>query len=744
MKICLSSVAERTRSLRSPPTTGPRKVTSTAMFAIGILMAANAAGTDGDPVPTIEVRDVLPADPARAPGAAAVLSSEDLQRLRPFTLHDAFSFVAGLRTLDDDAFGRRAGISVRGAPGRRSRKVLLLEDGVPINASTYLDPSAHYTPPVERLDRVDVLKANGQILHGPLNNHGIINFRNKRPTADPVTEAELGFGNQSADRQHVMHRRTDGALGTVISLTRFSADGSFDVEFTEYRDIYAALEWQIGSRQDLSVAAVSFRERSHYDESNLTPQEFAIAPRTKQGRFGQEYNNIAVDYERLDVTHRFDISPAWLMSTRVFASDLDRPRFTVNPGRYDVAALPELWLVDGDGAFVAGPDGNGTMISRNRRYRSTGFESRMEYRLAGEGSVSHTLQWGVRAERQRFDDRRSEGATGEVLTRGNRGALTRHEPFGARALSAFVQNVMTVGDFTLTPGVRAESYVQRKQRVFPAVTARERYSDSLLLPGVSLQYEGFENTSLYGSVQRGYTPAIARGSTFPLIPETGINFQAGAHLTVAAGVSIEVSAFHNSLENTLVQLPFVDPATGANVFINAADSRAYGTDIGLRLDSASTSLRPLNLFALVAYNFTRATFTDGPVRGNRVPEVPLHAGSVTLGLEHRAGWHFSITMGHASRFFTDPANTTEAALVNEDGDPLGTGDLVDLREPIVLGVVPGRNLISARAGYELHSVPVTLWIHGRNLTDRQYVADYSNGMRPGAARAIMAGASLRF
>lgn len=719
-------------------------VTVAVTFASSALAATDDATERNEPIPTIEVRDVLPPDPALVPGAAAVLVNEDLQRLRPYTLHDALDFVAGVRTLDDDAFGRRSGISVRGAPTRRSRKVLLLEDGAPINASTYLDPSAHYTPPVERLDRIDVLKANGQILHGPLNNHGIINFRNKRPTPEPVTEAVLGFGNHASDRQHLMHRRTDGALGTVISLTRFSADGTFDVDNTEYLDVYAALEWQIGPRQDVAIAAASFRERSYYDESNLTPQEFEVAPRTKRGRFGQEYNNLAVDYERVDITHRFDVSPDWFMSTRFFASDMDRPRFTVNPGRYDVAALPDLWLVEGEGAFIAGPEGNGRMISRNRRYRSTGFESRMEYRLTGDRDVFHTLQWGVRVERQRFDDRRTVGETGEVLTRRNRGVLTRHEPYGARAQSAFFQNVMTFGDFILTPGFRAESYTQHKQRVFPAVSTRERYSDTLLLPGVSLQYSGLANTSLYGSVQRGYTPAIARGSEFPLVPETGINVQVGARLAPAAGVSLNLSAFENRLKNTLVQLPFVDPLTGANVFINAADSRARGADIGLRLDSNSAGASRFSIFSLIAYNYTRATFTDGPVRGNRVPEVPLHAGSITLGVEHRAGWQFSATYSHTSRFFTDPANTTGAALVTEDGDRLGPGDLVDLREPVVLGVVPGRNLISARADYAFSSIPVTLWVQGRNLTDRRYVADYNNGLRPGAARSFMAGASVRF
>jgi Fe(3+) dicitrate transport protein len=695
-------------------------------------------------LPTIEVREILPGRIEHAPGATGVLTGADIEQLRPYTLHDAFDFIPGVRTLDDDVLGRRSGIGIRGAATRRSRKVLLLEDGTPINASTYLDPSGHYTPPMERLERIDVLKANGQILYGPLNNHGIINFRNRRATTEPETSAELALGDHAANKQHVMHRRTDGRLGSVVSYTRFEAEGAFDVEDTEYQDFYGALEWRIDERHDLSFSALYFRERSHYDESNLTPQEFAVAPRRKLGRFGQEYNTIAVDYQKADLTHEFQATDNWTISSKVFYTDLDRPRFTVDPGEYDVASLPALVVVDGDGFFVPGDDGNGRMISRNRHYRTYGAESRMEYHgITGE-RLEHTLQWGVRVERHRFWDQRTQGAVGEVLHEGNRGALVRDEPYQASAYSVFLQDAVRFGDWTVTPGVRAESYTQRKQRVFPEVRPREEYEDTVVLPGVSVLYRGLEDVLLFGSVQRGYTPAIARGSDFPLVPEIGINAQIGMRASLGEGVRLEVAGFYNRLSDTLVQLPFVDPQTGANVFINAADSRSTGADVGVRIDSAPYTDSALNVFGVLAYNHTRSTFREGLSKGNRVPEIPRHAGSLTLGLEHAAGWHVSATVSHQGSFFTDPANTRAPFLADEDGNPAVPGDLIDLREPIVLGIVPSRTLVSARAGYTLRTFPATVWIQGRNLTGKEYVSDYSNGLRPGAERSLIGGIALRF
>src|SRR5690606_34133849 len=269
---------------------------------------AESAATD---VPTVNVWGILPEDVEDAPGAAAVLTADEIEKLRPYTLHDAFDFMPGLRALDDDALGRRSGIGIRGSPSRRSRNVLLLEDGTPINASTYLDSSAHYTPPMERLERVEVLKANGQILYGPLNNHGIVNFRNKRPTERPETTLDLAIGDRGTSKQHFMHRRTDGALGTVFAYTRHEGEGAFDVEDLDLQDFYAAAEWRMNERHTLSLSGVYLRERSHYDESNLTPAEYAVAPRTKLGRFGQEFDTIAVDYLKGDVVHSYVGDAGW-------------------------------------------------------------------------------------------------------------------------------------------------------------------------------------------------------------------------------------------------------------------------------------------------------------------------------------------------------------------------------------------------------------------------------------------------
>ncbi|MEP4393632.1 TonB-dependent receptor plug domain-containing protein, partial [Marinobacter sp.] len=670
----------------------------------------------------LDVRSLVPTSVEGMPGAASVLTRDQIDVYKPYTLHDALDFVPGVRTIDDDVLGRRSGIGVRGAPPRRSRKVLLLEDGTPINNSAYLDSGAHYTPPLERLERVEVYKGAGQIVHGPLNNNGIVNFRNLKPTPVPETVIEVGVGNQDTIQQHIHHRRTEGDVGMVFSYTGKRADGTFDVEEQQYDDFYTGLEWQVNERNQLAASVTYLRERSDgYDEANLSLQEYRDAPRNKS-RFdeGREDNNISVNYLKYDLTHNLQVTDDVSVSSKVFFTDLDRPRFQTRG---------------------TAPADGGVMEGRDRRYENLGVESRLEWANIEALGLTHRIQTGVRYENHNFEDRRPVGLPGEKLDEGNRGRLLavsgedgytrdgRLVEYDAEAVSGYIQNSMSFGDWTVTPGLRYETYNQYKDTVFRPGSSdegvREKDSNSLFLPGISLLYTGFAQSEIYAGIHRGYAPASARSDEFPLTPETGVNSQLGVRTSAIKGVSLDAAVFHNRIKDTLIR-DDVDEF-GDALFVNAADSRSTGVDVGARIDSSAFYLADYNLFAEAALNYTDARFTTGPLDDNRVPEIPTRAGSFTVGMDHMAGWHLSATVSHLGSFYSDIENTRE---LTSDGEA---------------GKVPSRTLFSARASYKLPTTTdATLWVQGRNLSDKLYISDVQDGIRPGAPRTVVAGATVRF
>lgn len=717
--------------------------------------SAPAAVADAAPrleATPITVEASVPDEVTGTPGAASRLSAEQIDTLRPYTLHDALDFVPGVRHIDDDVLGRRSGIGIRGAPSRRSRKTLLLEDGVPINASAYLDPSAHYTPPTERLQSVDVLRGAGHVLHGPLNNHGIVNFVNRKPTARPETEIELGAGTLGTFKRHALHSRRDGAFGTVLSYTGLDAEGAFDVEDTSVDDFFASLDWDPSDRHHVGVSATYLRERSDYDESNLTPLEYALDPRRKRNRFGQEFNSIAVDYHRLALVHDFQASPRLSVSTTAFITDLDRPRFTVDPDEIEVDALPEFVYVDPAREFIPGQ--SGVMIARDRHYSTYGIETRMQLADASAFGVTQQLQWGLRFERHFLDNRETFGDVGEVLDENNRGSTfganafeeALLEKYQASAASGFAQSSLSAGNWTLIPGLRVEHYTQVKNVVHEAgefLNERQEDDNTLVLPSLSILYRRSPQTQMFGNIARGYTPAFARtAEEFPLEPETGINSQIGLRTALSPVVQLEGAVFYNWIRDTVVQEPFT--IDDENLVVNAEDSVAYGVDLGLRVGTPAGAVA-LRTFGELAWNYTHAQFTQGELDGNDVPEIPRNAGSLTVGVEHGAGWHLSATLSHFGRFFTDLANTRERILADEDGVPVAPGSTLEIREPAVLGEVASHTIYSARASYKFGSSPqTTLWVQGRNLTDKTFVTDHENGLRPGAERSVIAGVTLRF
>ncbi|MHA7833749.1 MAG: TonB-dependent receptor family protein [Algiphilus sp.] len=707
-----------------------------------LLLVATAASAETATFDPIIVESTFEGSANQTPGAARSIDDEVLVERRPYSLHDALEQIPGLRTLDDDAMGRRSGIGVRGAPPRRSRKTLLLEDGVPINASPYLDSSGHYTPPTQRLERVDALKGAGHVIYGPINNYGIVNFRNKQPTETPVTTVELGSGNLNTSSRHVMHQRTDGAVGTVLSYTSFAGDGIFDIERTRYDDYFGSVDWALSEQHSVGLSATFARERSNYDESNLTPQEFAVAPYRKKNRFAQENNTIAPDYYKLDLTHQWQ-SEAWQISSRVYASRLFRPRFTVDPDEAEVSALPEVVLTDPEYRFVPGE--SGVMVSRTRDYRNLGAESRFVLDLGAQ-----RLSWGVQLHRGIFDDKRSFGEPGEVLDANNRGnfrgendlAAARLTKYQSSAVSAYVLDRINLGNWSITPGLRAERYEVKKDERFRGNdpgSGLERDEQTIVLPSLAVLYRGIENTQIFANVARGYTPAFARtADSFPLDPEIGINTQVGFRTVRPSGLYFDSAIFYSRIEDTVVQLPFT--IDDDNLRVNAADSNSYGIDLGLGYETQPL-WRGISGFADLGASYTRARFTDGLVDGNRVPGVSEHAGTLTLGLRAGDRWHASLTASHLGDYFSDLLNTNDFVLADEDREPVSQDDDIEIREVVVLGRVASRTVLSARSGFttSLGGTDVEFWVAGRNLTDRLYVNDLENGIRPGPRRSVLFG-----
>ena len=102
---------------------------------------------------------------------------------------------------------------------------------------------------------------------------------------------------------------------------------------------------------------------------------------------------------------------------------------------------------------------------------------------------------------------------------------------------------------------------------------------------------------------------------------------------------------------------------------------------------------------------------------------------------HR-GWVPSIRTGFGLELQVDGFYTSEAYT-----DDLNTVDVVPSGQR---GRIGGYTVWNATANYALTLCDCTVFVTGKNIGDKLYVADMSRGLTPGMPRLVQAGFSVRF
>ncbi|GIS54022.1 hypothetical protein Ct9H90mP29_10640 [bacterium] len=258
----------------------------------------------------------------KMPGAATVMDMQTLKLVNPIGTQEMLEYVPGINAFADDGIGNsRISIGVRGLNPRRSSRVLILEDGVPIQPALYVYPNMYYNPPSDRIDQIEVIKGSGTILYGPQTMGGVINYFTKRPRNEfggalKLTGGENGYGSLFAEvggwgsdklkpELQLLFKRGDG----------FRQNNSFQQINSTFK-----LNYTPSSSKNMYLKGNLNYENSNATYTGLTEWSFENDPTFNP----KEHDNFKVFRAAIDFIQSEKLSSTLTKSTTAFASFFDR------------------------------------------------------------------------------------------------------------------------------------------------------------------------------------------------------------------------------------------------------------------------------------------------------------------------------------------------------------------------------------------------------------------------------------
>ena len=625
-----------------------------ATFLIASAVFATAAENADDAFLVEEVVVIGTKDKAlNLPGSGTLIEDQELERFDHVDINQVLARVPGLYVREEDGYGLRPNIGIRGASAERSQKITIMEDGVLIAPAPYSAPAAYYFPNVSRVAAVEVLKGPSSIRHGPHTVGGAVNFVSSQIDKAPAAEIDLSAGTDGFYKVQGLWSRMRETNGLLIDLLQYGSkgfkylDGGGDTGF-ERSDLNVKLRFRPNTRlrQSLTVKLGYGDEVSDETYLGLTDADFSSDPnrRYRASQLGQFRSK----HKKVHLNHTLEIQEDLLMNAKAYVNRFDRDwnkldGFINGPTLQSVLRHPQQFVREYDllrgNIDSAEVDGDRLDITNNQReFDSMGAQLSLNWAYAGQ-RLDHETSLGVRFHKDQVD--RHHKQRGYLMTSGDllwddvvRGPKLRNRA-ETDAVSAWLTDTMKRNDWSLTAGVRVED-IKGVALDFEtgAVRANEQ---SIVSPGVGGFWQITRNFSALFGVYRGFSPAGPGDGGVE--PEESINYEYGVRLQTSLG-HLEVVGFFSDYQNLVGRCRVSDSNCQPGDEYNGGEVEIAGVEI---TGGVSVSLRDqFELATNLTYTYTESAFQTtflsefsqwGLVqKGDALPYLPQHVAQIEASL----------------------------------------------------------------------------------------------------------------
>ena len=693
----------------------------------------------------------------KQPGSATLIDDVALETFEYTDIHRVLNAVPGVNIQEEDGYGLRPNIGLRGTSPERSKKITIMEDGILSGPAPYSAPAAYYFPNISRMSAVEVFKGPSAIQYGPATVGGAINMVSRAIPYSSTGELDVQYGSDNFQRYNAYQGQQIGDFAYLIEGLRVSSDGFKEIDNSNEdtgfvrNDVNLKTSWEsLGAVNQLFQLKLGYADEDS-NETYLGLSKDDFNKKSNRRYIASELDNSKWKHHQYQFTHQIEIDEL-VVTTDVYRNDFDRDWFKVNGFNTndDDLTLDKI-LADPTsasnqpyydvltGASNSADTSQQLRLGNNGRvYFSQGIQTRINNSFEFAG-FDNDLEVGIRIHQDQVKRHHTE--QNYIMVGGEMQAITGTYKTTARntndalGLAVYVQDKIYIDETVVSLGLRHES-IESSKTTYGKLTGIEEQKNTLtqsvFLPGIGIYTQYTDSLGFLAGVYKGFTAATAN-STGETEPELSTNFELGSRYS-GFGQG-EIIAFLNDYSQFSGTCSFAQGSCdggNAGEQSNAGSASVYGLEAswGNAFGFSGYSV-PFS----TTYTFTHGEFGEkfvdssgafgekGQVigAGYQIGYLPAHRLNAQIGLERNA-WKVNASLLYQSDMRNVPGE--------------GSIDEADLIE--------AHTMVDLSASYQAMSA-LLLYSTIDNIFDEQYVAGVKPyGFRPGKPRSINVGAKYQF
>ena len=688
-------------------------------------------------------------------GSAYYISPDEIRRLGYTDINRMLKAVPGVNMYEEDGFGLRPNISLRGTKAERSERISIMEDGVLAAPAPYSAPAAYYFPNVARMEAIEVLKGSSQVQYGPFTTGGAINLVSTPIPNSFSGKANISYGSKKTFKSHTSVGSSWKHFGYMVEYLRYQSDG-----FKKYEDhaakgfkrndiiakIRVKTDHVKGVNHALELKFGYADENSDETYVGLSADDFKKTPFLRYA--GSQMDKLKTDHRQWVATYLLTFSNKLKITTNAYYNYFHRNWYKLNDVRAGITSKEKRSIAD----VLVDPETNIRYFdiltgktdreeeallvrANNRTYRSRGIQTRAEYRF-NLNEFFFDLEFGLRyhadeEDRFQWDDSYSMKNKKMVLFMEGIHGTNANRVTSANALAGYLLAKLRYDAWTVTAGLRYEDvdllkkdYTKEDLARSGKVRIETPNHARVLIPGVGLHYQLMPAASVFFGIHKGFAPPSAE---LYQKPESSVNMELGTRVAIG-NFRAELIGFYNNYSNMLGSDLAASGGAGTLEQFNVGEARVKGAEFLVQYQPLPKNCN-VRLPLQVSYTYTdteiRNSFEShswgNVVRGDEIPYIFKHALNMQLGIECK--WFYAnIGARYNSDMRTSP----------------GQGTIAEREK------VPANLIFDASLNVFVNKY-LTVRLNAINLTNRVYLTSrHPAGLRAGHPFGIYAGANVQF